>query len=173
MSKQEKETNKGDLIDVKSLIGDADGAGYSLDDIMAEYGHPSPPPEEKRLPAGEERFNTIEWAKISKGRTRPAASKPPCSGGQVVAFPGSQPVLPKEPDPPSEPQEPAEELESEMPEPAPVIPFPKEENVLSSFFKDLSRKADDYADHMFEEDEALDKQEGRRLEQLIPGTDLE
>ena len=96
MSKQEKETNKGDLIDVKSLIGDADGAGYSLDDIMAEYGHPSPPPEEKRLPAGEERFNTIEWAKISKGRTRPAASKPPCSGGQVVAFPGSQPVLPKE-----------------------------------------------------------------------------
>ena len=173
MSKQEKETNKGDLIDVKSLIGDADGAGYSLDDIMAEYGHPSPPPEEKRLPAGEERFNTIEWAKISKGRTRPAASKPPCSGGQVVAFPGSQPVLPKEPDPPSEPEEPAEELESEMPEPAPVIPFPKEENVLSSFFKDLSRKADDYADHMFEEDEALDKQEVRRLEQLIPGTDLE
>ena len=45
--------------------------------------------------------------------------------------------------------------------------------MLSAFLKDLGKKADDYADHMFEEDEAIDKQEVRRLERLIPGTDQE
>ena len=51
MSDQEKKKNKGDLIDIKSLIGDADGGGYSLDDIMAEYGHPTQPePPRKWVP---------------------------------------------------------------------------------------------------------------------------
>lgn len=54
-----------------------------------------------------------------------------------------------------------------------VIPFPEEESVLSSFLKDLGRKADHYADHMFEEDERTDPEEVRRLEELIPGTDQE
>lgn len=54
-----------------------------------------------------------------------------------------------------------------------VIPFPEEESVLSAFLKDLGKKADDYADHMFEEDEAIDHSEVRRLEKLIPGTDRE
>ena len=52
-----------------------------------------------------------------------------------------------------------------------MIPFPQEESVLSAFIKDLGKKADDYADHMFAEDEAIDKEEVRRLERLIPGTD--
>ncbi len=46
-----------------------------------------------------------------------------------------------------------------------VIPFPEEESVLSAFLKDLGKKADDYADHMFEEDEAIDHSEVRRLVQ--------
>ena len=29
--------NFDDLIDIKSLIGDADGGGFSLDDILSEY----------------------------------------------------------------------------------------------------------------------------------------
>ena len=41
MSDQNKKLNKGELIDIKSLIGDADGGDYSLDDIMAEFGHSS------------------------------------------------------------------------------------------------------------------------------------
>ena len=40
MSDQENKQNKGELIDIKSLIGDADGGDFTLDDILAEYGHP-------------------------------------------------------------------------------------------------------------------------------------
>ena len=144
MSDQEKKKNKGDLIDIKSLIGDADGGGYSLDDIMAEYGHPTQP---------------------EPPRAQPARGLKP--GGKVVAFPGPPPRKDPEP-PPQEPQPPEPD-----PQPAPVIPFPQEESALSAFIKDLGKKADDYADHMFEEDEAIDKQEVRRLERLIPGTDQE
>ena len=144
MSDRDKKKNKGDLIDIKSLIGDADGGGYSLDDIMAEYGHPAQP----ELP-----------------RAQPARGLKP--GGKVVAFPGPPPRKDPEP-PPQEPQPPEPD-----PQPAPVIPFPQEESALSAFIKDLGKKADDYADHMFEEDEAIDKQEVRRLERLIPGTDQE
>ena len=144
MSDQEKKKNKGDLIDIKSLIGDADGGGYSLDDIMAEYGHPTKP---------------------EPPRSQPARCLKP--GGKVVAFPGPPPRKDPEP-PPQEPQSPEPD-----PQPAPVIPFPQEESALSAFIKDLGKKADDYADHMFEEDEAINKQEVRRLERLIPGTDQE
>lgn len=45
--------------------------------------------------------------------------------------------------------------------------------MLTSFLRDLGEKADHYADHMFEEDESIDKKEVRRLERLIPGTDRE
>ena len=38
MSDQNKKLNKGELIDIKSLIGDADGGDYSLDDIKAATG---------------------------------------------------------------------------------------------------------------------------------------
>lgn len=144
MSDRDKKLNKGDLIDLKSLIGDADGGDYTLDDIMAEYGH-APKPE-----------------------------SPDSSGSKVVAFPGMQsaPQAPAEPEAGGNPPEAPEDL-PEAEEPAPVIPFPQEENVLSAFLKDLGRKADDYADHMFEEDESIDKEEVRRLERLIPGTDRE
>ena len=163
MSDQNKKLNKGELIDIKSLIGDADGGDYSLDDIMAEFGH----------------------------------SPPPASTGKVVPFPGTQPLPKLNPEDLEEPGGPEGPEDSEDPEdlddpedlndpeeleepeepperqPAPVIPFPQEESVLSAFIKDLGKKADDYADHMFAEDEAIDKEEVRRLERLIPGTDQE
>ena len=40
MSDRDDKLNKGELIDIKSLIGNADGGDFSLDDILAEYGHP-------------------------------------------------------------------------------------------------------------------------------------
>ena len=162
MSDRDKKQNNGDLIDIKSLIGDADGGDYSLDDIMAEYGRAPAPPEED-----EARFNTIDLSKIP----RPARQGPPASPaqGRVVAFPGGRPAKPEEPAASGQPQPDPEKAE----EPAPVIPFPQEESVLGAFLKDLGQKANDYADHMFEEDESIDKQEVRRLERLIPGTDRE
>jgi len=66
--------------------------------------------------------------------------------------------------------------------PAQFIPFPaeapqepkaEEDRSLTSLIKDLNRRADDYADRMYEEDERIDPEEVRRLERLIPGTDKE
>ena len=54
-----------------------------------------------------------------------------------------------------------------------VVDFPEEESVLSAFLKDITRKADRYADQMFQESERMDPEEVRRLEELIPGTDQE
>ena len=164
MSDKDKQLNKGELIDIKSLIGDADGGDYSLDDILAEFGHPAPPQGE-----GEERFNTIDLSKLPRPASKPLSGP---TGGKVVAFPGSSPHS-EEPSEEPVPHEEEEEEAAPPEEPAPVIPFPKEESRLTSFLRELSQKADDYADHMFEEDEAIDKKEVRRLERLIPGTDRE
>ena len=54
-----------------------------------------------------------------------------------------------------------------------MVEFPEEESVLSAFLKDVTRKADHYADHMFQESEEMDQEEIHRLEKLIPGTDME
>ena len=143
MSDQENKQNKGELIDIKSLIGDADGGDFSLDDIMAEYGYPPEPPEE--LPATPEDLP-----------------------GNMVPFPGRRAVPP-----PEEPDEEDPHLPEEPPQTAEITPFPKKRSGLSALVHDLNRKADDYADRMFEEDEAIDKAEVRRLERLIPGTDRE
>ncbi len=180
MSDQDKKLNKGELIDIKSLIGDADGGDFSLDDILAEYAAPLQTPEESEPEEQEARFNTIEWAKISKSKSQSAAAVKSRQSGRVVAFPGAPPEPPVQPESPQEPSVQAPSFpdapadpEPPAQEPAPVIPFPQEESVLSAFVKDLNRKVDDYAEHMFEEDESLDKQEIRRLERLIPGTDQE
>lgn len=138
MSDRNKQINKGELIDIKSLIGDADGGDFTLDDIMAEYGHPDP-------------------------------SKVP---DNIVAFPGAVQA------PEGAEEEPEKELPEEEepfpPEEEPrITPFPKKRNRLSALVQDLNRRADDYAEHMFEEDESIDRAEVRRLERLIPGTDEE
>ncbi len=162
MSDRDEKLNKGELIDIKSLIGDADGGDFSLDDIMAEYGHPSAPEEET-----EARFNTIDLSTLPRPAPRPEDEALPQGPGRVLAFPGAPPE-PEEPEEPEPPEEPPPEEEGEK-----VIPFPQEESVLSAFVKKINRKADDYAEHMFEEDESVDKEEVRRLEKLIPGTDQE
>ncbi len=51
--------------------------------------------------------------------------------------------------------------------------FEGEESKLSSFIKDLERKADEYADGMFQEAESQNWEDIERLERLIPGTDQE
>ena len=145
MSDRDKKLNKGELIDIKSLIGDADGGDFTLDDILAEYGLPASPSEE-----------------------RPS---------NVVAFPGVHAPPPDTPEEMDEdfPEEypPPSPLEEPPPSPVKVTPFPTQRVFLKSQFQDLNRRADDYADHMFEEDESIDKAEVRRLERLIPGTDRE
>ena len=106
----------------------------------------------------------------------------------VVLFPGARsapvPEPPqaaekenaREPEEDREPEsgEDAEDQEGEDEEPNDrVVEFPEEESVLSAFLKDVTRKADHYADHMFQESEEMDQEEIHRLEKLIPGTDVE
>lgn len=179
--RDKKQLNNDELKEVKSLIGDASGDGFSLDDILAEYGSgrttgrgavPVAPREEKPDSGPD-----LPW---------PKAVRPADRSGKVVAFPGAvQPSgggeaaeeeqLPAEESGSGEEPEEPEEERQESPEKrsADVVQFPEEESVLSAFIKDVGRKADDYADRMFEEDERIDPEQVRRLERLIPGTDWE
>jgi len=184
MSDQDKkQLNKDDdLREVKSLIGGVTGDGFSLDDILSEYGSgkekgrgavPVAPEEEPESDPGPD----LPW---------PEAPRRPRPADNVVAFPGGDEPPEEEPEDsaPVEPEElPGEDWQEEPrvelfpgEEPLPeeeALPFPEEESVLSAFIKDVGRRADQYADRMFEDDEATDPQEVRRLEQLIPGTDRE
>lgn len=204
MSDHEKKLNKDDLSQVKSLIGDASGKDFNLDDILAEFGATPPPPSSipaEPTPQGPD----LPW---------PEAPKRPRPAGKVVAFPGTPRPQPQQEEPPEEEEEaspPSEDEESaddeiseedtceeegtpsdeeeepeedgeedgedetdtQTPPSAQVIPFPEEESALSAFLKKMGNKADQYADSMFEEDEATDHEEVKRLERLIPGTDQE
>ena len=156
--RKEKKLNKADLDQVRSLLGSATGEGFSLDEILAEYGHGAPkaPPAPASSATPEPPAQPAEPAPAPEGTT---------PQGNVVAFPGGragQEEVPP-PDPAgTQPEEPAEVEETE--EGQEVIPFPQEESALSAFLKDIGEKADQYADHMFEEDEATDHAQVRRLE---------
>ena len=170
--RNDKQQNTPDeLTGVKDLIGSADGGGFELDDILAEYGHPRPVPEEDPVEEDPEEDSAPD---------------------NVVAFPGGY-VPEEEPDVDvAMPEDAPEDRESfdEEPEivyrrpPAEVIPFPQpkeedgerdkeEKGALNAFLDSLNRRADRYAEQMYAEDEKLDPEEVRRLEQLIPGTDVE
>ena len=167
----EQLNKKDDLVDVKELVRDAEPGPFTLDDILAEYGV-------KREPEPEAVPRRIE------SRSRPQRTEK----DNVVLFPGARsapvPEPPqeaeeenvREPEEDREPEsgEDAEDQEGEDEEPNDrVVEFPEEESVLSAFLKDVTRKADHYADHMFQESEEMDQEEIHRLEKLIPGTDVE
>ena len=170
--KENKKTNTSDdLIDIKNLIGSADGGGFTLDDILSEYGvAPKPNPEE--LPQEEPEELDLPW---------PEAPHRPHQTDNVVAFPGADRSdeegdagAEEEEDFREDEEEPelfAEEDEEEDDDN--IIEFPEEESALEALLKDLKERADNYADQMFEESEKVDPQEVRRLEELIPGTDRE
>ena len=167
----EQLNKKDDLVDVKELVRDAEPGPFTLDDILAEYGV-------KREPEPEAVPRRIE------SRSQPQRTEK----DNVVLFPGARsapvPEPPqeaeeenvREPEEDTEPEsrEDAEDQEGEDEEPNDrVVEFPEEESVLSAFLKDVTRKADHYADHMFQESEEMDQEEIHRLEKLIPGTDVE
>lgn len=159
--KETEQLNNDELAECKSLSRDAEAGSFTLEDILAEYG-------------------TRRSTQRSAVPVPPPAA-PAADSGKVVAFPG-RPIPP----PPAEPEDgfletdEADGAEDEGPEDredgretGQVVDFPEEESVLSAFLKDISQKADRYADQMFQESERMDPEEIRRLEELIPGTDQE
>lgn len=186
--KEDTQLNNDDLAQVRSLIGNADGGDFTLDDILAEYGvapssHTPPskqeePPESPSSPKVEE---DLPWPEPPHTHTG--------SVDNVVAFPGVNSDADEDPesdetedassDEAEEMDEAAEDshAEEEKPseketEPSNILQFPPQpEPGLKGVFQKLRRKKDAFVDRMFED--KVSTPEARRLEQLIPGTDEE
>ena len=193
MSDRNEKLNNDDLLEVKSLIGGASGDDFALDDILAEFGSgrqsgrgavpvdslaqpdlpwPEPPRTKRRedkvlnFPGGEQ-----SAARAQEGPTPEEEYNPLPAPQQVVG--GDEPVMPEQRPTPQKGGEDDLSDDGLPPEEEQVVSFPEEESALSAFLKDVGRRADDYADRMFEQDEQTDPEQVRRLERLIPGTDRE
>lgn len=160
--KETEQLNNDELAECKSLSRDAEAGSFTLEDILAEYG-------------------TRRSTQRSAAPFPPPAAPAAADSGKVVAFPG-RPVPPLAVEPEDAcigadgpvGEEDADPEDGEVTrETGRVVDFPEEESVLSAFLKDISQKADRYADQMFQESERMDPEEVRRLEELIPGTDQE
>ena len=176
-----KKPNKDDLADVKSLVRDAQPGPFTLEDILAEYGTPQKETQRSAVPFSSKSAQEPDLQ--GPDLPWPEAPKRERTRDNVVAFPTGQPAaVPEEltehdaeaQEGPLGDQGEADETDGEEKDAqGQIVEFPEEESVLSAFLKDITRKADDYADHMFQESEELDQEEVRRLEELIPGTDEE
>lgn len=125
------------------------GREYTVDEILAEYG--------------------------SKGRREAPAPEKPEKPRKVVDFP-TEKLPPIHPAPPGDgPDEPTIRLVKKPPEPEDKpIPEIVPENMgrkLGAQIHTLLRKADHFADHMY--DQAEPDEEARRAEKYIPGVDQE
>ncbi len=172
-----KRNNQIDLAQFRQLIGDAKGGGYSLEEILAEYG--AGKPRSRKRGGGPDAFRKQETGRLvlfpGTGRLpdlrdapkdKEEPEPPPKAGPQPVK--GAEVPLreekPASPPPEKEPGGPPEDGKA---------PSRMEPGAVSKFIQKMGRRADDYADQMFEEDESTDPKEVRRLEKLIPGTDRE
>lgn len=184
--------NKDDLEDVKSLLQDVSEEPYSLEDILAEYGtrrstvrtavpvhSPLSQPEGKVLafpnqaasrPPQEE--SNANDASDAPAPNQPEEESPHSEPEEETSSQEPSASQPDDAPPAQEESEEAADTESEE-EDSGVVEFPPEESLLSSLLKRLGKKADRYADQMFQESENMDEEEIRRLEELIPGTDQE
>lgn len=176
---KKKPNTSDDLIDIRALISGADGGGFTLDEILNEYGVATPPEQDEREQEAPSTDPPAQDQDAAPDLPWPEAPRRPRRRDNVVAFPGVRqdeqgqeegPAPPEDRDGPSA-QEPPKAEEQE--DGGKVISFPEEESPLTSLLKDLKERADGYADRMFEESEQMDQEEIRRLEELIPGTDQE
>ena len=157
------------------------GDEFSLESILAEFGG-----GQKKKKRDEE--DTIPFPVVPKSQRPSSPSKKP---GRVLTFPdGGQEQAQKEPRAAATRQPPVEKAAPPKPEPTPqkpskappaednVLDFPEEaagpeESALTQGINRLLKKADDYAEHMFEEEGMEDDTAVRRAEEFIPGTDEE
>lgn len=157
------------------------GDEFSLESILAEFGGG----QKKKKPDEED---TIPFPVVPKSQRPSSPSKKP---GRVLTFPdGGQEQAQKEPKAAATRQPPVEKAPPPKQEPPPrkpskappaednVLDFPEEaagpeESPLTQGINRLLKKADDYAEHMFEEEGMEDDTAVRRAEEFIPGTDEE
>ena len=92
---------------------------------------------------------------------------------KVTPFPKAAPKIIREAAPPPLPPEPEPEPEPPQEEKVLEFPSPEPDNPVAAGIDHLRRKADQFADHMFEEEGAEAAKAVRRAERLIPGVDEE
>ncbi len=152
--RNDKKLNQdNELAQLRSLIGDADGGSFSLDDILTEYSS-------HKLPSGV------------------VSLSPEREPDNLVAFPGTPSYPQEEPEPHADEAEEAcaqpEKTAEEDQSPADnVVEFPQPASLLQRWLQSLSRKADRYAEGMFSEEGALDTEQALRAQRYIPGVDAE
>lgn len=152
----EKKLNQdAELAQLRSLVGDARDDGFELDDILAEYSQRSKPKGVVALSdeGEEEQDNLLVF---------PSNPHPPEEKEQ----------LPQE-EPDREEPRPEPEQESSARETDNLLEFPGKKRSIPEVLRSLSRKADDYAERMFEQEDLPNSAEVRRMEKLIPGVDRE
>lgn len=160
---------------------------FSLDAILAEFGSgtqrqeppassfhapeeetgetPPAPPQDQ--PAQEDWFPTPP---PRKKVPEPEGPVPQGEKGRVTAFPGPRPPIRREEAPPPPEPEPEEPPADNLLE----FPAPEPENPVAAGIDHLRRKADQFAEHMYEEEgDSPSAKEARRVERLIPGVDEE
>lgn len=136
-------------------------------DELAEQDWFPTPPQSKRRAEAEARAAREEEEKREESSEDPTPKKE----GKVTAFPKPAPKIVREEAPPPLPPEPEPEPEPEEK----VLEFPPQEpeNPVAAGIDHLRRKADQFADHMYEEEGAESTKSVRRAEKLIPGVDEE
>jgi len=162
MSKQdEKQLNQDkELAQLRSMVDGVQGDDYSLDDILAEYSDRKPPGVVTMSPEDEDEDNLLLFPSILPDPPPPQPEENEESEPEAPAQELFAEEKPEEPEPPADP-------------PDNVVAFPEPESPLSALLHDLSQKADEYAERMFEEEDMPSSPEVKRMEELIPGVDRE
>lgn len=157
-------------------------SGFSLEEILAEYGAgdgtPSASPEPCAPEPPKEKGQAQKPKEEREQEEKPASSALPEE--KVTVLHPSAGELPKndsgrdrEDAPPARKKGLGKLWKhSEPEEDEKIVPFP-EESPLSQLREQLQRKADSYAEHMFEEAETGQDPETLRIEELVPGVDKE
>ena len=176
----EKKLNQDkELAQLRSMVSDAEVSDFELDDILAEYSDRKSPGSVVSMgpEAEEDDDNLLLFPGILPDPPPPIeetdAEETLCQTGDEE----NADCLPEEDESIEEvlpvPDEPESSPESHTPPADNVISFPEKEGRISALLHDLSRKADDYAEQMFRDEDMPSSPETRRIEELIPGVDVE
>ncbi|MBQ3134736.1 MAG: hypothetical protein IJB75_02860 [Oscillospiraceae bacterium] len=160
------------MAELRSLVGDARGDDLSLDDILAEYSERSRPKGVITLSDEEDEEENLLVFPTSNRPPDPE----PTDDEPEDPVPEEDPVSHDEAwdeDGEGEPEEDPGPGSAPTPPTDNVLEFPSPQSPLSSLLQTLSRKADDYAEQMFTEEDLATSDEVRRMEELVPGVDRE
>lgn len=151
--------------------------GFSLEEILTEFGDPKPLeplpnaelpwPERPRKPS---KYNVVYFP----GMTEEAQEEDPEEGEEPEADEPEEETEEPPPKPPAGKHLAPPVGKRELPPDQKILAFPEDDTPpLQAGLEHLKRKADKYAGHMFEEEGKEVSEETVRFERLIPGVDEE